>query len=380
MATNIQPRGSRFQLRVIHPLLPKPHFATFESEPEARGYRDQLMALLQRGEVPANLLEPAAPDGSPLLTSVVDDYKRLSTPSPSDLDMLHLVHADVERLGMRQLDYEWAEKYVRRLKVEQNLSPGSVRKRVGVLARAVDWWIRRNHKQGTAAATNPLRLLPKGYSVYTAAEAAAVAKKGGKVKKDREVDRRLLPEEEARVREALAGVKRPDRERALGTDKFFIKLFELILGTGIRLKEAYTLRADQVDLAKGVLRLSGSKGWRGASKPRVVPLTPALRRELKDLPEGLVFPYWDGTKEGEKKATSKLSVRFGTLFDYAQVPDITEHVLRHEATCRWFEMRDAKGRWTFSEIEICRIMGWSSTRMALRYASLRGEDLSSRLG
>ncbi|MCG9015218.1 hypothetical protein, partial [Laribacter hongkongensis] len=62
------------------------------------------------------------------------------------------------------------------------------------------------------------------------------------------------------------------------------------------------------------------------------------------------------------------------------VIDFTEHDLRHEATCRWFSMRDARGAWVFSDIEICRIMGWTDTRMALRYASLRGEDLSSRLG
>lgn len=43
-------------------------------------------------------------------------------------------------------------------------------------------------------------------------------------------------------------------------------------------------------------------------------------------------------------------------------------------------MRDASGRWLFSEIEVCKIMGWSSTKMALRYLSLRGEDLSARLG
>ena len=41
-------------------------------------------------------------------------------------------------------------------------------------------------------------------------------------------------------------------------------------------------------------------------------------------------------------------------------------------------LRNATG-WVFSEIEICRIMGWSDTRMMLRYASLRGSDLASRL-
>jgi integrase len=74
-----------------------------------------------------------------------------------------------------------------------------------------------------------------------------------------------------------------------------------------------------------------------------------------------------------------LSQRFATLFDYAGVPDCTEHDLRHEATCRWVTLRDASGHWVFSETEVCKILGWSDTRMMLRYASLRGEDLSARL-
>ena len=47
------------------------------------------------------------------------------------------------------------------------------------------------------------------------------------------------------------------------------------------------------------------------------------------------------------------------------MPDFREHDLRHEATCRWVELRNATG-WVFSEIEVCRIMGWSDTRMMLR--------------
>ena len=80
------------------------------------------------------------------------------------------------------------------------------------------------------------------------------------------------------------------------------------------------------------------------------------------------------------QAPARLSARFGTLFDYAGVEDCTEHDLRHEATCQWVTMRRPDGHWTFSEIEVCKIMGWKDTRMMLRYASLRGSDLSSRMG
>ena len=59
--------------------------------------------------------------------------------------------------------------------------------------------------------------------------------------------------------------------------------------------------------------------------------------------------------------------------------DCRGHDLRREAKCRWVEPRDAGGRWVFSEVEICKIMGWTDPRMMLRYASLRGTDLADRL-
>lgn len=59
---------------------------------------------------------------------------------------------------------------------------------------------------------------------------------------DVERDRRLSPEEEAAIRLSLSGTKRPDRERALDRDDHFTALFDVILGTGMRLREAYRLR------------------------------------------------------------------------------------------------------------------------------------------
>jgi integrase len=92
----------------------------------------------------------------------------------------------------------------------------------------------------------------------------------------------------------------------------------------------------------------------------------------------LMFPWWSGDPKDLDAVTSHLSYLFAKAFKAAGSADLTEHDLRHEACCRWFEHRTGAG-WTFSEIEVCRILGWTSTRMALRYASLRGEDLAARL-
>ena len=374
---SIQKRGERFQLRVKHKLLPRPFFFTFDTEDEARTYGSQLEALLKRGIVPQELLVKPQPVDDPLLTRVASDYSSQFPVTRSDSALLSVVLPEIVGVRLSGVTYRWVEQYVAELKRKRNLAPGTIRKRVGLLGRVFDWHARRVHSSGAAVA-NPFRLLPAGYSTYSREDSALVTPK-----QDVQRDRRLSEEEAERILAALGGKKRIDRERRFTDDAAFGLLYRLIVDTGLRLFEAYRLTVDRIDLQYNVIRVEGSKGARGARKPRVVPIKVLLREPLRAWCEGrsaLVFPYWDGTEEGRPGATGRLSQRFRGLFTYAEVDDFTEHDLRHEAACRWFELRHHDGRWVFSDIEICRIMGWTDPRMALRYASLRGEDLSSRLG
>jgi len=374
--SSIQPRSGKFQLRVVHKLLPTPFFFTFDSREAAQSYGDQLEALLAKGIVPSDLLKAKA--SSPSVVSVIDEYTALAPVSDSDAALLGVVGNEVVGLRVSGITYPWVEGYVRRLKVDSNLSPGTIRKRVGALARVLDWHLLKTigNKSG-----NPLRMLPVGYSAYSG-EDARLLPASAAAKTDIHRDRRLSVTEIQAIHAALAGIRRKDRERALAVDPAFLLLFDLILITGLRLIEAYRLRVAQVDADMGVLRVDGSKGHRGKIKPRVVPLHPAMRDRLRAWcadRQGLVFPFWAGDADSEKKTTSRLSKRFAVLFAYAGVPDFKEHDLRHTATCQWFELRDDAGRWKFSDVEICKIMGWSNYSMVLRYASLRGEDLAKRL-
>lgn len=384
MSASIQQRGHRFQLRVKHRLLLKPFFFTFEHEAEARSYGEQLSTLLARGVVPAELLvsESAAPT-SPLIIETIRAYNKSAPITDSDDALLSTMMSELAGLRMDAITSLWADGYVRRLKGEMNLAPGTIRKRIGVLARVIDWHIRQSTPPGLQPLANVLRLLPRGYSAYSRADTLTLAP-GQTPKRDLARNLRLEPAAEARIMAALAGEKRPDRERALVVDPAFTMLFRLILDTGLRLREAYRLRTDQVDLAKGIIHVEGSKGHRGAIKPRHVPIKPALSDLLKPYMKGrigLMFPFWTGdpSQLELRRATARLSTRFGVLFDYAQTPDFKEHDLRHEATCRWVEMRQARSGWVFSDVEVCRIMGWTDTAMMLRYASLRGEDLAARI-
>lgn len=377
---SIQPRAGKFQLRVVHKLLDKPFFFTFPTYVDAQAYGVQLESLLDRGIVPVELLETEKRGENPFLSKLITDYLANANVAPSDRATLDLISRTKGNARLMSVNAAWADLWASSLKVEHNLAPSTIRKRVEALARVIDAYWRSQHK----TIANPLRMMPRGYASATAREIELIKQKpGAKVKRDVTRDRRLSPAEYTAIKSALKGVKRDDRERALPVDPAFTLLFDLIINTGLRLSEAYRLRADQVDVARWVLNVDGSKGHRGVIKPRMVPLVKDLRKPLAAWCKGRVgriFAFWDGTPEDLPKCTARLSSRFATLFDYAGLTDFTEHDLRHEATCRWVTLRDAKGHWVFSETEVCKILGWSDTRMMLRYASLRGEDLSARLG
>ncbi|RYH58961.1 MAG: hypothetical protein EON54_11320 [Alcaligenaceae bacterium] len=56
----------------------------------------------------------------------------------------------------------------------------------------------------------------------------------------------------------------------------------------------------------------------------------------------------------------------------SKVHDFKEPNLRLETCCRWFELLGKDGHWLYSDVEICKIMGWTDYSMVLRYASIRG--------
>lgn len=386
---SVTKRGNRFQVKVVHRLLPKPYYLQFDDEVAARSASDKLMSMLAAGVIPVEMLAPKAAH-DPLLLEIVRDYTKLAPVTDSDNLLLTTMLPELVVVCRRDLTYGWVEAYVRRLKLERNAAPSTIRKRIGLLGRIVHWHDTRTTADGAQLPANPFRLLPIGYSGYTRPEAAKLAAEGKLAKADVARKRRLMPGEEARIRAALAGAKREDRERAWPTDPDFVLLFEVILATGMRLLEAFRLRTAGIDLGRRLIHVEGSKGARGVIKPRTVPMGSALAAKLqahmeeqptapKEGDGQLLFGFWSGRLADQKKCGAALSARFRTLFSYAQCEDLREHDLRHEATCRWVTMRAKDGGWMWSDAEVCKIMGWTDTRMMLRYASLRGEDLSSRM-
>jgi integrase len=388
MAKARRTASGKWEIGLRHPSLPGGRkYFTFDTEAEANGYADQWRLMKQAGVAPPQeLLRPVATTG-PTLGFVVREWASSGLAAPSQKSALDSLFSEVGEVRLFDADYKWVSAYVQRLKVMHNLSPNSIRHRIQALGRAIDEHLRRHPE---VKMQNAARMLPKGYSSYSEVDSKLVTASGGAPKADVQRDRRLHPGEQERIMWVLSGNERDDRQRALMLTggNALLTLFLVIVHAGLRLREAYTLRRGWIDLESKVMRVQCSKQWRGKVTFRNVPMGPELHAALKDylstrhlLPAAYLFPFMDEEPGLTlKKVTQRLSDRFRIAFEYAGIHGLREHDLRHEATCRWLEMRGADGNWLFRLEEVNRIMGWASgSTMAQRYASFRGEDLAQRM-
>ncbi|MGC1547446.1 MAG: site-specific integrase [Rhodanobacter sp.] len=353
-------------------LLPQPIYLSFEDEVEGDEYVRRIEALLDRGVVPDEF--KGAPASAKGLRDGISRYLDAQHIADEDLDRLRILIMRLPReLALSSLTFVWAQAWVTRMKREENLAPGTIRKHVGALARALDWLA----AQGELP-FNPLRLLPNGYASYSPADASAVRVTNGSPKQDIERDRRLEPNEEEEVRRLLAGEKPKHRQRALELNHgpAVNLLFDMALESAMRMREMFTLLAKQVDLPRRTVFLDKTKNGDKRQVPISSVLHAALEPYIADLaPDDQLFPWWNGVLDRKELArtTSLLSRQFSRIFDAAECGDVHFHDLRHEATSRLFE------RTSLSDMEIAKITGHKSLAMLKRYANLRGSNLAARL-
>lgn len=341
-------------------MLPKPIHLTFGSVEEGKEYCDHLEKLLAAGIVPE---EFTVAKGRAIKTvkNAIHEY----------IESVHITDDDVGILGsmsktglgeklLERVDYKWAEQWVKELQLG-GISPSTIRKKVGALARCFDWAIRR---QDTMLAVNPLRMLPKRYATTASG------------RRDVERDRRLQEGEEGRILSILDKEKPVGRERPLllpHSDALKL-MFTLALETAMRMREMYSLSTHQVNMSKKTIFLDKTKN----GDKRQVPLSSVALAALETYvaqEDGRLFPFWDGSLDPAKlrSTTTRLSQQWRRIFSAAQCADLRFHDLRHEATSRLFERTD------FSDVEIAKITGHSSTKMLMRYANLRGSTLAGRM-
>ena len=354
----------------------------------ARAYIDHLDKLLEQGIVPDGLFaekEKKQQQRGTRMDALIDEYLTYNGyKSDTDIELCKYVRKLVKDETTTSCNYLFVNKLISDLKLKHRLKPSSIRKRIDVLARIVDFHYSRREEK----AYNNFKGLPRGYSIYNSEEAKTLIDRGYKVPTD-EVRNRLINESEnALIERALSGEKFKHKQRGFTKNKEFTLLYKLISIHGLRLREAFTLKREQIKLGrKKYIKVAGTKGHRGEIKYRDTPVRrefyETLLEHCKDKKsDDLIFPnLWSGdtSKEELKRTQMRLTSKFKNLFGIAGVIDLKQHDLRHYATVKWIQIRKENGEWLYHYADIQKIMGWQSIAMVERYASIRGDEIVNKL-
>lgn len=302
-----RPSGS-WEIIIRRKNLPKPIYATADTEAQARAYAERIELQLDNGIIPRDLSEPTRQN----LWTVAQwlaEYETKFHPSSSDAPLLPVVTKAMGYFLINDLTYDQIEPWIKDMKARQ-LTPGSIKKRVGTLKRALDVAVIKK-----IIPINPLSTLPRNYSNYAPDDGAPVV--------DKHRDRRLEPGEEERIRGVLAD------------DSDMLRLFTLALESAMRMREMYTLTWDQIDLHKRTVFLHKTKN----GDKRQVPISSVALDMLKSMGNHpgdiLLFPYFHD--RDPRKTTLRVGYHWSRVVKKASCHDLHFHDLRHEATCRIYE-------------------------------------------
>ena len=213
----------------------------------------------------------------------------------------------------------------------KEVAPATVNKELNLIAHAVET---ARREWGIHLPENPVRLVRRPTPA-------------------RPRDRRLVGDEETRLRTACRNARNP----------FLLPIVKLALETAMRQGEIVGLDWKHINLKKRVAFLPETKN----GESRGVPLSSTAIKAIKKRPlpiNGKLFP--GVTTEAVKRAFIRACGR-------AEVKNFHFHDLRHEATSRLFE----KG---LNPIEVASITGHKTLQMLKRYTHLRAEDLAKKLG
>ena len=370
--------GKTFELRIKHGRLPKPVYRTFDVQEDAERAGQRAIAALDCGEIPSWLERP---ERRVLVTiaQAIMSYRRICAVSPSTQRVLDTVMKEVGGRSLLDANYAWAEAWIRAMKLEKQLAPGTIRKQKGALSNVFDWMVRAHP---ACLGLNPLDQLPYGYSGYDEYTRHALLEEGIEIPGDCERDRRIDVVEEARIIEVLQrrAEAAPTLEQRAEAEGLSL-MFELGLRTAMRLREIYTLQQAQIRIADKTIFLNKSKnGDRRQvplnSKARAVLQTPRPALEATRR-NGELIPLWDGRRQPDALAatTARLSRLFANVFAEAGCDDLHFHDTRHEALCRW--VLEVPG---LTSEQLGRAAGMRDARTRQRYLSLRGSELADILG
>jgi integrase len=332
-------------------VLPRDHYATANTEAEAKAYAATIENMLAQGVVPLELMQQ---DDAAVQSVEVWLRQYLVKVHISDSDN-RLLNALLSKAGTwrtTHVNMAWAQAWVSEMKQIDKLTPGSIRHKVGAVARCLDWCVNNGW-----LAVNPLRALPKRYASYTPSD--------GDKRVDVERDRRLQPGEYERIITLL------ETDTRIKDRPAWRLLFILAIETGMRLREMYTLTSSQVDIQNRTIFLDKTKN----GDKRQVPLSSVALSELAawGCKDEFIFPFWNGKTTSLRLTTMRLSQKWARIAAWAGCEDLHFHDIRHEAACRIYLMTK------MPELQIRKMFGWRSVSSQMRYSNLRGSELADWL-
>ncbi len=178
-------------------------------------------------------------------------------------------------------------------------------------------------------------------------------------------NRRLAPDEEQRLFEEL------DRH----SNPMLAWVARIALSTAMRQGEILSLRRQQVDLLRRVVRLQRSKNGDSRTVPLSQTALAAFHQAMEhaanlDVSSPLLF-FGEPGRDGRRRPYVMQKV-WADAVRRAGIEDFRFHDLRHEAVSRLVEAG-------LTDQQVATISGHRSMQMLKRYTHLRGEDLVEEL-
>jgi integrase len=144
--------------------------------------------------------------------------------------------------------------------------------------------------------------------------------------------------------------------------------------TGMRAGEIQTLRRNQVDVTRRIVRLNKTKNGSARTVPlgkqAVEVLQQALDHPIRPMDTDLIF--WGETGHDGHRSPYEYNSAWRRALKRAGIVDLRFHDLRHEAVSRLVEAG-------LGVQEVAAISGHKSMQMLRHYTHLRAEDLVERL-
>lgn len=333
----------------------RPAVSTFDTEEKARAFIAQVEPKLQRQAKKQQKILRLERERDPTYAEFLDmpmkqlllTFKDAETCKQHFQKSIPTIADNIDNTKVRDLSRSWCRGYIERMskKPTRRGSPymeSTIHDHFMAMAGALNWMGEELDSEAPRLPYSARTMLPN---------------------KDVHRDRRLAPEEEAKIRAVFDGMAEPSRT-------FWHCLMSLALETAARMQEFIFAEWSEFDMQRRVWTIP--KGHTKMKNSRAVPLSNAAMdilaklQTLKVEGESRVFHRW--------ASPNVASNCFRILVDRSGVDDFRFHDLRHESASRM-----VLNKRQLSTFEIMGIVGHKDSKMLTRYANLRADELVDRM-